>query len=240
MVIMSDFQLITGLSMMISGFTQLPCGISMADWQNLVYMTWLTSVTHLCCLTYLRDHFCQHRIALIWRLPGMVALVIMLLVALVPTRSYWVNGGLPEYAICYFTSANNLRDYKEDPLEVKDSETRMILSAILLGVGMLSRIWRLYEAPARACMRLRMRCDFATTRLLQMMSLSTRLQGPLAAVGTILLDRPLLAVVLSGKILLEILFSKMCEVRPPYYGPHTISTYKFRLCCYVLALPGVY
>lgn len=56
MLTMSDFQLITGLAILISGFTQLQTGISAYHWQRLVQLAWFSSVTHLCCLTALRDY----------------------------------------------------------------------------------------------------------------------------------------------------------------------------------------
>lgn len=48
-------------------------------------------------LTFLQEHFRKDRTAQIWRIPGMIALVIMLIVALVPTGHYaWYNDDMVE------------------------------------------------------------------------------------------------------------------------------------------------
>lgn len=150
---MSDLQLITGLAIVISGFAQLRCGISTYHWMRVVQLTWFSSVTHLCCLTFLRDYFRQHRSAQIWRIPGMIALVILLIVALVPTGQYaWqisnkadrVRPAPFDHAICFW---NHHHFSSEDEGTFKTVRQRMIISATLLGLGMLNRIWRLYRAP---------------------------------------------------------------------------------------------
>jgi hypothetical protein len=85
MLIMSDFQMITGLSILISGYTQLRCGLQAYYWQRVVYLAWFSSITHLCCLTFLREYFSRNKVAYCWRLPGMIILILMLVVAYVPT-----------------------------------------------------------------------------------------------------------------------------------------------------------
>lgn len=107
---MSDLQLITGLAIIVSGFAQLRCGISAYHWQRIVQLAWFSSITHLCCLTFLRDYLHQHKSAQVWRIPGMVALVVMVIAALVPTAHYaWelddtmdLSRPLPyDHAICF-------------------------------------------------------------------------------------------------------------------------------------------
>ncbi|KAH7093346.1 hypothetical protein FB567DRAFT_173148 [Paraphoma chrysanthemicola] len=88
MLMMSDLQLLTGLGILTSGFARLRCGMSTFHWQRIVNLAWFSSVTHLCCLTFLREHLRRNRVLQIWRIPGMVALTFMLMVALVTTLSY--------------------------------------------------------------------------------------------------------------------------------------------------------
>lgn len=84
---MSDVQLITGLSILASGFSQIGCGISIYHWNTVVFLAWFSSVTHLSTMTFLRRYVHDHhgiRI-LILRLGLMVSLVLMLAVALIST-----------------------------------------------------------------------------------------------------------------------------------------------------------
>ncbi|KAK9847366.1 hypothetical protein MYU51_019519 [Penicillium brevicompactum] len=65
---MSDVQIITGISIIVSGAAQLKCGISTHQWQVLVYLAWFSSLTHLSCLTLLRNYLHQRPAERIWRL----------------------------------------------------------------------------------------------------------------------------------------------------------------------------
>ncbi|KAK9847314.1 hypothetical protein MYU51_019581 [Penicillium brevicompactum] len=65
---MSDVQIITGISIIVSGAAQLKCGISTHQWQVLVYLAWFSSLTHLSCLTLLRNCLHQRPAERIWRL----------------------------------------------------------------------------------------------------------------------------------------------------------------------------
>ncbi|CAG8179328.1 unnamed protein product [Penicillium nalgiovense] len=89
---MSDLQIVTGLSILISGYTQLPQGLSSFHWMVIVDLAWFSSLTHLACLTLLRNHLYNHSIQRIWRLFCMAALVILLTVALSFTGGYdWTS-----------------------------------------------------------------------------------------------------------------------------------------------------
>jgi hypothetical protein len=111
---MSDLQILTGLSILISGYAQLRCGLSCYYWQVLVCLAWFSSLTHLSCLTALRNYLYHRPEERVWRVAAMGIIVIMLLVALVPTGSYnWTSIEYPEdsawpndFAICYFNPAN--------------------------------------------------------------------------------------------------------------------------------------
>jgi hypothetical protein len=99
---MSDLQILAGLSILISGYSQLRCGLSVCHWQILVYLTWFCSLTHLSCLTFLRNHLYNHRGERLWRLIGMGALIVMLIAAPLPTGKYGTQHSPAEYAICTF------------------------------------------------------------------------------------------------------------------------------------------
>lgn len=135
MLVARDFQLVTGLSIMISGYTQLKCGLSQYHWQKIGQLAWFSSITHLCCLTFIFPHL-AHKTLSQWRVPGMVILVAMLIVALIPTRRYtWTFSSdihleqLAKPAICTFflSSQEGAISYEE-----KASFQRMIFSISIL------------------------------------------------------------------------------------------------------------
>ncbi|KAL4939194.1 hypothetical protein BDV06DRAFT_41167 [Aspergillus oleicola] len=82
---MSDQQLVTGVAILASGYSQLKCGMSMDNWKILVDLAWFSSVTHLAALTFIRAYIQDHASVLHLRLPLMFALVTMLFAALFPT-----------------------------------------------------------------------------------------------------------------------------------------------------------
>lgn len=151
---MSDLQLITGLAIISSGFAQLRCGISAYHWQRIVHLAWFSSITHLSCLTCLRDYFYEHRWAQLWRIPGMVTLIIMLVVALVPTAHYaWEINDMAKYtrprpsdhAICWFNHHELVNPW--DAYEFSNLRQRQSVATVLLVLGMVNRLWRLYHQP---------------------------------------------------------------------------------------------
>lgn len=154
-LIVSDLQLLSGLSLLISGFTQLPCGLSAYHWQKLVYLVWFASITHLACLTLLCRYFTKHSFKRLWRLIAMGTLIVLLVVAMLPTSQFHFHR--PDYrnqrplpsdpAICYYSQGPWKTKEGHDGAEI--SRQYMVLSAALLGGGMLIRFIRLHQTPTR-------------------------------------------------------------------------------------------
>ena len=86
---MSDTQLVTGFSILISGFVQLRQGLQSYHWLAIVDLAWFSSITHLACLTFLRSHLRNHSLERTLRVMAMASLAIMLIVALSFTSTYW-------------------------------------------------------------------------------------------------------------------------------------------------------
>lgn len=147
---MSDLQILTGLSILISGYSQLRCGLSVYHWQILVYLAWFCSLTHLSCLTFLRNHLYNHPGERLWRLIGMGALVGMLIGALLPTGNYGTSMNPADYAICSFKHLRRIDRDTTGPNEFYDTSqlnyASMIISILLIGLGFASRIVRLHRA----------------------------------------------------------------------------------------------
>jgi hypothetical protein len=115
---MCDIQIVTGLGILVSGFTNLRCGISAYHFQIIVHLAWFSSLTHLCALTALRRHFHRHQVEKSVRLLLMIVLAIMLIAALAPTAFFnWTHTEEPAastaeaYAICFFDRQLALRWY---------------------------------------------------------------------------------------------------------------------------------
>ena len=100
----SDTQIVTGIALLVSGYTQMKGGIDVYHWQILVYLVWFSSLTHLTTLTVLRQYFRSNPAVRSWRAFLMLATVIMLGVALLPTGDFfWIPdlfGAVP--VKCYY------------------------------------------------------------------------------------------------------------------------------------------
>lgn len=95
---MCDVQLFNGLGILISGFISMNCsGLQAYQWQIIVYLAWFSSVTHLSGLTVLRHYLVRRPIEAYIRYTLMVALLIVLIVAIVPTGFFnWVDADLAD------------------------------------------------------------------------------------------------------------------------------------------------
>ncbi|CAO2649903.1 Nn.00g011950.m01.CDS01 [Neocucurbitaria sp. VM-36] len=207
MLIISDFQLIAGLSTLISGFAQLRCGISTYHWQKIVRLAWFASISHLCCLTFLRDYFCKRRGAQTWRIPGMVLLIIMLIAALVPTAGYDFNRTRSSHvspfdsAVCAYI-----------PHATSPEADYMVFSALLLAFGMVIRICRLYPKPLHMFENLRGRCHEISHKYLRKVHKHTHSRSFASFLVDMCYYKPLLAIDISCRMALDVATSKAFEV----------------------------
>ncbi|CAP95695.1 Pc21g07980 [Penicillium rubens Wisconsin 54-1255] len=146
---MSDLQIVTGLSILISGYTQLPQGLSSFHWMVIVDLAWFSSLTHLACLTLLRNHLYNHSMQRIWRLLCMAVLVILLTVALSFTGGYdWTSSHRSNY-IYKGTAFNVIRPAMCHPSSSTRSSVTyyaMVFSILLVVFGFVARIIRLHKA----------------------------------------------------------------------------------------------
>lgn len=100
---MRDAQIVTGLAILIGAYSEVNCGLSIFHWHMVVRLAWFASVTHLTTLTFLRRYIHDNRGIRIFRLFFMLALMLMLAVALIPTGG---ECGLENYTP-YFPSLDN-------------------------------------------------------------------------------------------------------------------------------------
>jgi hypothetical protein len=230
MLIMGDLQLITGLAIIISGFAQLRCGISTYHWQRVVNTAWFACATHLCCLTFLREHLIHNRIAQLWRVPGMIVLTIMIIYALTTTSQYdWEslfpnNSVAPsDQAICYLDPSFEFGNSHLDPsylntsfnfqLYEDDRRLRLVVSIIFLGFGMINRLRRLYHAPNLIVSKARAWVSRKVRSFLMHCYGRICADSFIACAAAVLVYRPLLALFLTVRILMDGLTSLAFEVR---------------------------
>jgi hypothetical protein len=85
---LSDQQIVTGIAILGAGFQGLRLGgIDSYHFQTVIYLAWMSSSVHLSALSILAPILKERPALRIWRLTGMFVLLILLVVALIPTTS---------------------------------------------------------------------------------------------------------------------------------------------------------
>lgn len=135
-------QLLTGYSILISGFSQLGSGLQTFYWQVVIGLTWFSTITHQSCLTALRNHLYLHSSERTWRLAAMATLCVLLAIGLGFTANYdWAfstGKNEPNYgdaAICYI----RIR------LPLGQAFYTMLISVLLITFSFVVRIVKLYR-----------------------------------------------------------------------------------------------
>ncbi|KAK1828757.1 hypothetical protein QBC39DRAFT_415632 [Podospora conica] len=85
---MADVQTVTGLGILLSGYSDLTCFISAYHWQVIVYLAWLSNTTHIACLSACRAYLFRHQLQRNIRLFFMFLLWVGLLGAMIPTAYF--------------------------------------------------------------------------------------------------------------------------------------------------------
>ena len=81
----SDLQIVTGISLAVSGYSQLHCQLAIYDAQMIVDLVWFSSITHLATLTSLRRYFRKRPALRLWRMTCMTITAGMLSYAVIFT-----------------------------------------------------------------------------------------------------------------------------------------------------------
>ena len=140
----SDLQVVTGNAILISGYTQLHCGLQAYHWQLVVDLAWFSVITHLTTLTCLQRYFQGRPAQRILRLIGTGATTVMLSIALGST-GYWNNSesqlklGYP--AQCFF--------HPDRPLHQQGyNSTYISLAGCLLVISYVIRVPQLFTGSS--------------------------------------------------------------------------------------------
>lgn len=147
----SDQQIVTGIALLASGYSQLPSGLDTYHWQIIVYLAWFSSFTHLTTLTLLRKYFQDHPATRLWRIFLMVVTVLLLGIALLPTgNQWWLSNfadtlGIP--ALCFFEGRNFEKQIFG--LSATTQAPSMIISILVLFFGYVSRMVKLWPSTSK-------------------------------------------------------------------------------------------
>ncbi|KAF2684559.1 hypothetical protein K458DRAFT_431473 [Lentithecium fluviatile CBS 122367] len=150
-LILSDAQLVTGLAILIFGYSQLDCSITAYHWQIMVFIAWFSTFTFLSAMAFLKGYFQENNNLCIIRLCFMVVLGSIQIVALLPTGSRnWLDpfdegGGfypsLP--AECYFEQLS-MRSFLNNGPRIRS----MIFSILVVGFSYIHSSLRLFDPTA--------------------------------------------------------------------------------------------
>ena len=91
---LGDSQIVTGVSILVSGYIQLACGLQYYHWVIVVDLAFFSSITHLTTLTCLRSYLQKRPAIRSWRLMCMGVTAVLLATALGSTGYYDV---VPEW-----------------------------------------------------------------------------------------------------------------------------------------------
>ncbi|KAI0166764.1 hypothetical protein GGR52DRAFT_581609 [Hypoxylon sp. FL1284] len=151
---MADTQVFTGLAIIVSGYL-CRLGLSALHWKMIVYLAWFSCATHLSVLVFLRNYLINHPAERVWRLISMLVLLVVLVVATIPTgHFYWDNliyeqpyswgdeesqfdAAPSANATCYFNT-----EFKPGADKARNS---MIVSIILLVFGFTTKLLKLHR-----------------------------------------------------------------------------------------------
>lgn len=98
----TDSQIITGIAILLAGYCQLSCGISVYHWQVVVNLAWFSSLTHVASLAVLRKYFRERPVLVYCRLAAMGINLVLLGVASGPA-----NYNAPSYKILDIPTVKN-------------------------------------------------------------------------------------------------------------------------------------
>lgn len=134
MLSLSDQQLVTGLAILVAGYYEMlnSGALSLYHWQIVVYLAWMSSSVHIASLTLLRDVLNQKPMLRNLRVAGMLILLVLLVVALWPTRSYTYDTFVP--AKCLWT------------LPTKEVNPEWILTLVMLLIAYLWKLAQLFAS----------------------------------------------------------------------------------------------
>lgn len=150
----SDQQVVTGISVLVAGYFQLPHGIASYHWKIVSNMAWFSTITHLATLTSLRAQALQNGTLKWVRIISMGALLSLLLPVMGSTgyldrrhifpedgRSQKATGNLPAW--CLFHPKMSWGSPNDLPVSRAYNWVYMTFAILLLLYGYVTRVYML-------------------------------------------------------------------------------------------------
>lgn len=222
---MSDLQIVTGFSILISGLVQLENGLAAYQWLFIVELAWFSCLTHLSCLTLLRNHLSHHTSERLWRLFAMGALATLVTYGLFSTANTWFssgdyNQGIP--AICHLGVSPRPPDSTSWSSVIWSSASlhfvnwafwTNLVSIMLILIGFTSRVIRLYRTlSVNIFGRARLWVSARIRRILRVLFIWSSRDGCRGSLKRSLIYRPLLTLFLTARFIIDGWTSVLCEV----------------------------
>ena len=222
MLAFSDQQCITGIAILLSGYSQLSLKntnpISVYNWQIAVDLAWFSSITHLTTLTCLRHYFRQRRALGVLRIACMAVNAVILAVSIGSTGWQIENEGVP--ALCLFDTSWMI----QDAIAVGSHQSSgaiyngfyTAVTATFLAFSYLTRVIQLYDDKflIRRCFNISVTFPTAVSDRLQRKTRERLLQSPKRL---LFVDRLVYRLVLTVhcvlKAVVDLYSSMLWEVR---------------------------
>lgn len=152
----SDQQCITGIAILLSGYSQLSLRninpITVYNWQIAVDLAWFSSITHLTTLTCLRHYFRRRRALSNFRIACIAVNAVILAVSIGSTGWQLAYQGVP--ALCLFDTSWITRNSFESPSNIGIyNYLYTVITATFLAFSYLTRIVQL--RPEKSTIRRR-------------------------------------------------------------------------------------
>ena len=157
-VVFSDQQILTGIAILAAGFATVST-LNIFDFQNIIYLAWMSSNVHLSTLTHLREYFQASPTLRTLRFVGMMTLLIMLYMALVATISFSWAANTVARNICASAEYCALLQFRAQDFWFSTSRyngtfnvsPQSVISYVLLTLTYISKVILLFNASSRKC-----------------------------------------------------------------------------------------
>ena len=151
-LLFSDQQSLIGISVLVSGFSQLSCSLDIYHWQLTFDLAWFSSITHLTTLTCLRHYFRERPTLRIWRITCMAITAVLLATSLVPTgySGSYEDPSVPAWCLYQLGIVHPGLDSVGDRVSLEYNALYIALTLSLLVLSYSSRVLLLMPTTTNA------------------------------------------------------------------------------------------
>lgn len=154
MLLYSDTQVVTGMAILLTGYIQLPSGISSHHWQVIVDLAWFSTLSHLATLTALRGYFRKQTRMAVCRTVFMGLVLVLPATALGPTGyiSQFATSPVPAkclYSPTAYTDITKAVGYQFSPDALQAyNKPLIVMSLAFLVSSYVTRVIRMFDTAS--------------------------------------------------------------------------------------------